>query len=93
MWTSVDCSANLLEVSLSLGPVSRHVVHVLVAFSLCELVLEPLLLRSRGPDVVSTKLNPAEFGICPMVTEIPRLRSDEVNGFCKIVIELLTARR
>ena len=74
MRAGVDYPANIFEVSLPLGPVSRYIVHVIVTLGLCELVLEPLFLRSCGLDMVSAKLNPAKFSVCPVVTEISRLQ-------------------
>jgi len=74
----LDYSVNLFEISLSLGPVSRHIIHVAIRFGFGELILEFLLLRPCELDMVSAELNTAEFGVCPVVAQIPR--NTEVGG-------------
>jgi len=65
VWNSLraglGCSADLFEPGLPSRLVSCHVDHAIIALGFCEYVLEPLLSRLRGLDVVSAKLGSAEF--------------------------------
>jgi len=78
MWDSLrpglDYPANLFKLSLPSGPVSSHVVHVIITLGFRESILEPLLFRPRGLDMGSAELDSAEFGVCPVVIEVPRLQ-------------------
>ena len=71
MGTSFDRSADLLEFGLSLGPVSCNIVHVIVALGLGEFVLKQLLRRPSGLNMISAELDATEFGVCPVVTQVP----------------------
>jgi len=76
MWNSLreglGCSADLFEPGLLSRLVSCHIDHAIITLGFCESVLEPPLFRLRGLDVVSARLDSAEFGVCPVVIEVPR---------------------
>ena len=73
MRASLDYLANIFKFGLSLVPVSHHVVHVIVRLGFGEPVLELLFLRPCKLEMVSAKLDSAEFRVRPVVTQIPGL--------------------
>jgi len=64
--------ANVFELSLSLRPVSSHAVRIIATLGFCESTPQPLLFRPGRLDMVSAKLDSAEFGICLAVIEVGR---------------------